>query len=370
MIWRAAAGGLCLLLLPLYAERWQIQYFFDQDKSSLEIVDLKFPSAQRGVAVGSIVEGNRSRPVALVTANGGTHWQIVPLSEEPVSLFFLNERLGWMVTGKGLWRTEEAGKTWRKQSRFPVQILRVYFADEQRGWAAGARKTLLETKDGGTTWRPVAAASEPEAKPEYTEYGVIAFANQKTGIVAGWNVPPSREREEAPKWAEPKRFGLRREVPHLGVTLETRDGGGSWRAFTVSMFGRITQLAFGSGANGLSLVEFGDSFEYPSEVFRVNLTDGKSERVFRDRSRAVTDVCIAPGGTAFLAAIEIAGQLRGVVPGKVKFLRSSDFVHWTEMDVDYKAFALRVRLAAAPDGGLWAATDTGMILKLGSETKP
>jgi len=32
--------------------------------------------------------------VAVVTSDGGAHWQTVDLKEIPVSLFFLNENLG------------------------------------------------------------------------------------------------------------------------------------------------------------------------------------------------------------------------------------------------------------------------------------
>ena len=76
-----ALAALVAWVTPLDAERWQVQYFYDQNKSSLAIGDLCFASAARGVAVGSIHEGSRQRPVALVTSDGGAHWQLVPLKE-------------------------------------------------------------------------------------------------------------------------------------------------------------------------------------------------------------------------------------------------------------------------------------------------
>src|SRR5215471_15259963 len=113
------------------AQKWRVQYFYDEEKSVLEIVDLQFPSATRGVAVGAIVtEGKNPKPTAVVTSDGGAHWQTVNVEEPPVSLFFLNEGLGWMVTTKGLWQTTEAGKNWRKLSRPPGQIFRVCFTDD------------------------------------------------------------------------------------------------------------------------------------------------------------------------------------------------------------------------------------------------
>jgi len=87
------ARFLCVLaalvawVTPLGAERWQVQYFYDQNKSSLAITDLCFASAVRGVAVGSIHEGGRQRPVALVTADGGAHWQLVRSRKSPSRCF-------------------------------------------------------------------------------------------------------------------------------------------------------------------------------------------------------------------------------------------------------------------------------------------
>ena len=50
------------------APRWQMQYFYDQAKSELVLQDIQTPSAQRGVAIGSIQESKGGRkPVAVVT---------------------------------------------------------------------------------------------------------------------------------------------------------------------------------------------------------------------------------------------------------------------------------------------------------------
>src|SRR5882724_7019073 len=133
---RALGAALALVasLLPLHAERWKMQYFYDENKTNFVIADLRFFSAARGVAVGSIFEeGKHKKSQALVTSDGGAHWQTVELKESPVSLFFLSENLGWMVTEKGLWETTEAGKSWRKLPKVGADILRVFFMDEKHG---------------------------------------------------------------------------------------------------------------------------------------------------------------------------------------------------------------------------------------------
>ncbi len=79
----------------------------------------------------------------------------------------------------------------------------------------------------------------------------------------------------------------------------------------------------------------------------------------------MTDVVIAaPAGPIYLGAVEHFGRLQLPIPGKVKIIKSENAVTWTEMQVDYRAVAGRVMLAAAGPDNIWAATDTGMILKL------
>jgi hypothetical protein len=86
---------------------------------------------------------------------------------------------------------------------------------------------------------------------------------------------------------------------------------------------------------------------------------------FKQKDRRVTDAILFPDGHAFLAAAEPPGRLRSApVPGKVKMLMSVDLVNWTEMPVDYRAVAQTVVLAGPDPSHVWAATDTGMILRL------
>jgi len=156
------------------------------------------------VAVGVIAERKNRKPVALVTSEGGAHWQTVPLKENPISLFFLNDSVGWMVMDKGLWRTDESGKSWTKLPKttprkwpkwMPAPVLRVYFADEKNGWAVGAAGTAWETHDGAQRWNPLPAAqklgdphSNPYSNPGRTTYRWIVFADTQAGLILGSNV--------------------------------------------------------------------------------------------------------------------------------------------------------------------------------------
>ena len=350
---------------PCLAEQWRVQYFYDKGKTEFAIADIQFLSATRGVAVGQIVEkGRHQRSVEVVTSDGGKQWQMIDLKEDPLSLFFLNEGLGWMVTTHGLWRTTEAGKNWEKVPGLSSGIFRVYFTSEQDGIAVGQKKKVEETHDGGKHWNAVPAAAEPPGAANYSAYNWVAFATPKYGMISGFNVPPKRSAQKFPDWMDPEDAVNRRETPHLSYALVTKDGGKTWKASSASLFGDVAKVRFGPDGKGLGLIEYSNSFRYPSEAFRVDWMSGASETMYRDKRFAISDVWLTSDGTAYLAGTLVMGQIRNVVPGKVQVLKSKDYTSWTEMPVDYRAAANRVTLAAADAEHLWLATDTGMILKL------
>jgi len=352
------------LFVPLQAQKWDVQYFYDQEKTSLVFSDIQFPSPQRGIAVGTVWEGRHQESISLVTSNAGATWERLPLKETPLSLFFLNETLGWMVTNRGLWRTTEAGKNWIKLPKVPADILRVCFLDENNGWAVGSKKSILETHDGARTWKPVPAAAEPPGNRDYSAYTWIAFATPRFGLISGWNIPPRRWGNEFPDWMDPASALYRADLPHLSYTVRTVDGGKTWTSSSASLFGEVQRVRFNPDGKGLGLAVYSQAFRYPSEVYHIDWHTGKSVTIYRDPKFAVRDIWMAPDGTAYLAGTVTQAKLRDVIPGKVQVLMSKDYVGWTEIPVDYRAEARRLSIAAVDAQHMWIATDSGMILKL------
>lgn len=359
-------AGVVLAAAATAAEaRWRLQYFFDEPRSELAIVDLQFASRRHGLALASLRRDGDWRPFILRTSDGGEHWRLIPVKENGVSLYLLNESVGWMVTDKGLWKSRDGGLTWTK-IRAPKNVLRVWFSNEERGWAVGLNKGAWETRDGGHRWTPLSVLDEVRSTREFTVFEWIIFTSGRHGLIAGSSSRSHPSDSPFPEWMDPEAAQARRQRPSLSIVLETRDGGETWTHSSTSMFGRITRVRLAAEGRGLGLVEFHDAFTWPSEVFRLDWRTGKSERVFRREDRAVTDVALLDNGPAYLAAVEPAGKLRrSPVPGRLHIFQSYDLTHWSEMPVDYRAVARRAVLAAAP-GSVWAATDTGMILRLES----
>jgi hypothetical protein len=344
---------LAALLAPWLNAQWAIQYSYTNENETLEFSDLAFPSPDRGIAVGAIrSESGSKRPVAVVTSDGGATWSQVALEEEPVSLFFLTDSQGWMVTDRGIWNTQESGRSWKRISMHdPNSILRVWFIDANRGFAVGRQKRALETRDGGSTWTPIPAAAEPAGNPEFTSYTTIAFADAKRGLIAGSSVPPAS-------------LDQQRQVPTLTLQMQTLDGGQSWTSSTAPLFGEVTAMQL-AGADGLILFTFNRSFQWPSEVYRLDLRNGRSASAFRDANLRVTSMALFTGRQAFLAGIELPREaIDGANSGRLRILSSTDLLEWKPMQVDYRALGRRAWLSGPDAQHLWAATDSGMILRL------
>lgn len=347
-----------LALAPLAsAAEWKVSYFHDHPREVLQFADIAFPSAQRGIAVGNIQDQlgeRRPRPVAMVTADGGANWAEVKLSDAPYSLFFLDDSLGWMVTEQGIWKTDESGRNWKRMSKHsPGALLRVWFLDANHGFAIGREKTVLETKDGGKSWKPVPAAQEPTGNRNYAAYTQIAFLNSKTGLIGGAAVPPTRRGLSANN----------RQIPTMTLQLQTTDGGVTWKPSAAPLFGELTGLKL-RGRSGLLLFTFSNEFEVPSEVYRLTNATGDTTSAFRAKDRRVTDMELFDDH-AFLAAVEPprgAKQANGL-PGKIHVLESTDLATWTEIPVDYRATGAWPLLSGPDVQHMFLATDNGMILR-------
>ena len=349
-----------------------MQYFYDQDKSEIHLIDFKFPSVQHGMAAGIITTGKRIDPTLLLTSDAGAHWSLAPLKDVlpakdvPLSLFFVNENDGWMVTERGLWATNNFGQRWHKAGDLPKGIEKVWFLTTDHGWAIGSNKQVIETRDGGKSWTPLAAAKEPPGVPVNTVYSAIVFLRNH-GIITGWSKAP--DLRPHPEWQSPET--RMSDGPGTTIFLETTDGGVTWNSSSGAMFGQLTAVTLSLTGTSLALFEFNNRMDSrmvklpPSEVHRMSSQTGVPDRVYREENVQITDVALTTQGTPYLAGHEMVGTVRdNPIPGKLKVLTSADFSKWIDIPVDYRANAHRAHLAIAEDGAVWVATDTGMILKL------
>lgn len=352
-------------LLPLSlaaADHWKIQFFYDKAGSTLNIQDLACPSTTRCVAVGTIEDRNgRSKGTVVRTDDGGKNWNLSDFSEQPISLFFLNDSLGWMAADRGVWVTGDGARTWKKVDGLKKGILEVYFLNPQHGYAIGFPKAVYETADGGKHWSKLEAAARPSTNAQDTIYECIAFEGQH-GVIAG--SAKQAGTDETPAWLDPSEASLHRERKSTLVVLETKDGGATWESSASAFYGRMSQVVMSKDGTALALFEYHNYYSLPSRVYKVKFQTSM-DVVFAERDRAVTDVVQLPDGSTLLAAVQPPGATNQVpIPGKLRMLRSDDLKSWQEIPADYKAVAQRAMLAAGDSDHVWVATDTGMILVL------
>jgi photosystem II stability/assembly factor-like uncharacterized protein len=359
------ALGLLGSLATLHAaDRWKIQYSYDQAGSNFDIRDLACPSAQHCVAAGVITNKNdRQQGAVVVSSDSGLHWSQYEVREQPVSLFFLDENLGWMVTDHGLWSTEEGGRSWNRVE-YRKGILQAYFLDANHGYIAGTPGLLDETLDGGKTWTKLPEAKSALPDPRAVSYDSITFQGPH-GIIVG-EIDPSasklKSRSDASESQPPSKHA---------IMLETLDGGKKWTSGSIPLEDDLGRLRISKEGFALVLVVYSEVHApLASAVFQTPLAPIHPRLIFGERDRAVTDVALLDDGRGIVVAVEPPGNAPQVpIPGKLKILESRNLtlgknIVWQEMDVDYRALAQAAVLAVVDAHHIWVATDTGAILGL------
>lgn len=342
----------------VFAAHWDSVYFYDHATEVLEFADIASPTQLRSVAVGTIRDTLRekTRHVAIVTADGGEHWQEVKLEDRPVSLFFLNDTSGWMVTENGVWKTDEAGRSWTRLSRQRNQsIVSVWFLDANHGFGVGARKSVVETKDGGRTWKKVSIAKDTVGDPKLSVYTDLLFVNPQTGLIVGADL----------RALSPLATASRATIPML--QLKTNDGGFTWLPEPGPRGAIANRIKF-SGEEVLVLMLFTDRRgKQVTSLFRIPLRkEIPASVVYEATDLKVTDFGAFSGRTYLVGVDQAKNRDLETVERKVRILEStgSGFKLWEEMEVDYAALATNLLVAGTDPDHVFVATDRGMILKL------
>ena len=184
------------------------------------------------------------------------------------SVYFLNQNHGWVAGSGGvLLETSDGGQTWRKLYTLTKDALRdIYFADEKNGWLLcdrdslkvttndAPRAYLLKTSDGGLSWRRVnLGGADVNAR-----FAHAVFANAERGWVFGESGVVLVTNDGGAHWTQqalPTRHlllggafidGTRGWLVGAGATiLQTSDGGMSWHAGEVRA-GASTRFAAAS----------------------------------------------------------------------------------------------------------------------------
>ncbi|MCC7464942.1 MAG: hypothetical protein IT261_01655 [Saprospiraceae bacterium] len=151
-------------------------------------------------------------------------------------VFFLNEQLGWCVSGGGrIYKTTDAGQTWTNVYSTSGYFRSIEFHNENIGYAGSLNSKFLRTTDGGLTWTNLAPGISPV--PE---------------AICGISIPDSSVVYAVGQWDSP------------GFLLKSVDGGSTWvnqdmsehamALVDVLFFHRDTGFVTGQGPNGQAVI--------------------------------------------------------------------------------------------------------------------
>ncbi|MBD0371486.1 MAG: hypothetical protein ICV60_11660 [Pyrinomonadaceae bacterium] len=190
------------------------------------IRDIYFADAQTGWIVCErdmykLRTNTEARTYLMKTTDGARSWQRVNLADADARLVravFTRDGRAWAFGEAGvLYATRDGGASWsRRPSPTRYLLLGGTFIDAEHGWLVGARSTILQTFDGGETWR------EGMVDARDVRFTSVSFVETRIG------------------WA----------VGSAGRIFMTLDGGRTWRAQNSTVQSDLTDVKFLDASEG------------------------------------------------------------------------------------------------------------------------
>lgn len=182
----------------------------------------------------------------LQTTDGGATWKkLLPLTKDTLhDVYFANDNVGWLIAERDmlklktndeprsyLLKTEDGGFSWRRiflnSKDTNARLVRLVFADNQRGWVFGENGVVFATRDGGAHWMR-------QASP--TKHLLLggAFALDGRGLLVG----------------------------AAATILQTNDGGANWQFGVVNddNSARLSAVSFAGNGFGWAVGKSGQVF--------------------------------------------------------------------------------------------------------------
>ncbi|RYU93589.1 YCF48-related protein [Emticicia agri] len=231
----------------MYSEDGGTNWKYILIDATLSFDDIQFVNEQTGFVVGSKDHDH----YIIKTTDGGKHWQKIFLNNSINSLlkiFFLDENTGWAVgTSRTIMKTTNGGLNWFAQSHDPYSqehLLSVFFVNSNHGWATGSLGVILNTTDGGNSWHN---QTSPDV---FSGFFDVVFLNQQKGIIVGEDGAIVRTNDGGNTWKldSAARSNFRQDYNRIvfinettgwifgtGCVLNTIDGGTTWGISRVAM---------------------------------------------------------------------------------------------------------------------------------------
>jgi photosystem II stability/assembly factor-like uncharacterized protein len=224
-----------------------------------------FDQAGHGLIVGS-------HGLILRTIDGGDHWVAVPspVIESLTSVSFSDQLHGAIVGGNGvILTTSDQGLHWeRRDSTTSQRLLKVQALDAQHEYAVGAFGTFVSSKDGGITWHAHKLPWKDLVSRLVDEFGYIEpnlnavwFTTSQRGWIVGEFGLVLQTNDGGATW-RPHKYGS--SLPQFydiafqddsngwivgqhGILTETGDGGQTWATVSLATTNDLQAIALQNG---------------------------------------------------------------------------------------------------------------------------
>lgn len=254
-----------LTLAALAQTSWKVNSTAGKD----DLFTVYFTSADRGWIAGD--GGFLSS-----TSDGGRTWarQDIGTTESVNEIYFRNDDNGYLVAGKKMFKTRDAGRTWQeiqifKSSDFKTttpDFLSIRFADKKRGIVIGSvlnkenrvvDSLVFRTEDGGETWVRVFVPSKKEL------YHLDFVGNSNCWIVGddglilvSYNGGASFQIQNSGVAQDLYNVDFRDEkegyaVGRKGTILRTENGGETWESVKTPYAMTFMRVDFADDKNGV-----------------------------------------------------------------------------------------------------------------------
>ena len=152
-----------------------------------------------------------------------------------ITVFFTGSDHGWIAGDDGfLASTDDGGRSW---VTFPLNttenINEIYFRNDDNGYLVAGRKMFI-TRDAGKTWQDIRIFRSGEFGAGRPEFLSIRFSDKKRGYVIGSVLRKSGDAE----------------VVVDSLLMRTDDGGETWRRITVPTKAELFHIDFSGNSHG------------------------------------------------------------------------------------------------------------------------
>jgi photosystem II stability/assembly factor-like uncharacterized protein len=257
-----------VLILSLTAEA-QPGWVLQRADLHGDLVAVFFTSSDNGWVAGD-------KGYLASTVDGGQTWTKYPLNttEDINEIYFRNDDNGYLVAGRKMFITRDAGRTWQETRIYrsgefgsgTPEFLSIRFSDKKHGYAIGSvysaksdvvvDSLLMRSEDGGDTWQRISL-------PAKTELFHLDFNGNSHGWIVGDGGVILATTDSGITWTKQTsgttlplyNVDFRDDndgyvVGKSGTVLRTQNGGATWEKIDVNFKDTFMRVDFADDKNG------------------------------------------------------------------------------------------------------------------------